>query len=204
MGLQRCKVSDRLFGTTHHRRKHRGYSRKHKKSHIPGRISIKKRPTAVLNRRQIGHWETDTISCRKSYQAVQVSVERKARYAKLAKLKAKTSPAMSLALVRRLCRYPAIMRRSITYDNGPENAEHMRTNKILGTASYFCQPFHSYERETVENAIGLVRRFLPKKTNLAQVSQHQLTKIKYWLNNRPKKCLKFKTPAEVFKAECCT
>ena len=188
----------------HHRRKHRGYSRKHKKSHIPGRISIRERPAAVLKRRQIGHWETDTISCRKSYQAVQVSVERKARYAKVAKLKAKTSRAMSVALVRRLCRYPAKMRRSITYDNGPENAEHMRTNKILGTASYFCQPYHSYERGTVENTIGLVRRFLPKKTNLAEVSQHQLTKIEYWLNNRPKKCLKFKTPAEVFKAECCT
>jgi IS30 family transposase len=188
----------------HRRRKHRGYSRKHKKSHIPERISIRERPAAVLKRRQIGHWETDTISCRKSYQAVQVSVERKARYAKLAKLKAKTSRAMSVALIRRLCRYPAKIRRSITYDNGPENAEHMRTNKILGTVSYFCEPFHSYERGTVENTIGLVRRFLPKKTNLAMVSQDHLTKIEYWLNNRPRKCLRFKTPAEVFKAECCT
>jgi len=188
----------------HRRRKHRGYSRKHKKSHIPDRISIRERPTTVLERCQIGHWETDTISCRKSYQAVQVSVERKARYAKLAKLKAKTSRAMSMALIRRLCRYPAGVRRSITYDNGPENAEHMRTNKVLGTASYFCEPFRSYERGTVENTIGLVRRFIPKKTNLAEVSQDHLTKIEYWLNNRPRKCLKFKTPAEVFKAECCT
>jgi IS30 family transposase len=193
-----------LLVRAHRRRKHRGYSRKHKKSHIPERISIRERPAAVLKRRQIGHWETDTISCRKSYQAVQVSVERKARYAKLAKLKAKTSRAMSVALIRRLCRYPAKIRRSITYDNGPENAEHMRTNKILGTLSYFCEPFHSYERGTVENTIGLVRRFLPKKTNLAMVSQDHLTKIEYWLNNRPRKCLRFKTPAEVFKAECCT
>lgn len=188
----------------HRRRKHRGYSRKHKQSHIPQRVSIQERPAGVLNRRQIGHWETDTISCRKSYQAVQVSVERKARYAKLAKLKAKTSRAMSLALTRRLSRFPAQLRRSITYDNGPENAEHMRTNHILGTASYFCEPFHSYERGTVENTIGLVRRFLPKKTNLATVSQHQLTKIESWLNTRPRKCLGFKTPAEVFNAECCT
>jgi IS30 family transposase len=188
----------------HRRRKHRGYSRKHKKPHIPERISIRERPAAVLKRRQIGHWETDTISCRKSYQAVQVSVERKARYAKLAKLKAKTSRAMSLGLIRRLCRYPANLRRSITYDNGPENAEHMHTNEILGTLSYFCEPFHSYQRGTVENTIGLVRRFVPKKTNLAEVSQDHLTKIEYWLNNRPRKCLKFKTPAEVFKAECCT
>jgi len=188
----------------HRRRKNRGYSRKHKKSHIPGRVSIRERPAAVLNRHQIGHWETDTISCRKSYQAVQVSVERKARYAKLAKLKAKTSRQMSVALVRRLSRFPAKIRRSITYDNGPENAEHLRTNKALGTASYFCDPYSSYQRGTVENTIGLVRRFVPKKTNLADVSQPQLTKIEHWLNNRPRKCLKFKTPAEVFKAECCT
>jgi len=189
---------------SHRRRKYRGYSRKHKKSHIPQRVSIQQRPAAVLNRRQIGHWETDTISCRKSYQAVQVTVERKARYAKLAKLKAKTSRAMSLALTRRLSRFPAQLRRSITYDNGPENAEHLRTNDILGTASYFCEPFHSYERGTVENTIGLVRRFLPKKTNLATVSQDHLAKIESWLNTRPRKCLGFKTPAEVFNAECCT
>jgi IS30 family transposase len=188
----------------HHRRKHRGYSRKHKKLHIHDRVSIRERPPAVLTRKQIGHWETDTISCRKSFQGVQVSVERKARYAKLAKLKAKTSRAMSVALVRRLSRYPATIRRSITYDNGPENAEHMRTNKALGTASYFCDPYSSYQKGTVENTIGLVRRFIPKKTNLAHVSQQHLTKIEDWLNNRPKKCLKFKTPAEVFKAECCT
>lgn len=188
----------------HRKRKHRGYSRKHKKSHIPGRISIKERPNAVLKRLCIGHWETDTLTCRKSYQAVQVTVERKARYSKVAKLKTKSARAMSLALTRRLSRYPPELRLSITYDNGSENAEHMRTNKILGTHSYFCEPFHSYERGTVENTIGLVRRFLPKKTNLAKISQAHLSKIEYWLNNRPRKCLGFKTPAETFNAECCT
>lgn len=188
----------------HRKRKHRGYSRKHKKSHIPERISIKKRPQTVLKRLHIGHWETDTISCRKSYQAIQVTVERKARYTKMAKLKTKSARAMSIALTRRLSRYPKELRLSITYDNGPENAEHMRTNKILGTSSYFCEPFHSYERGTVENTIGLVRRFLPKKTNLANISQDHLTKIEYWLNKRPRKCLGFKNPAEIFKAECCT
>jgi IS30 family transposase len=188
----------------HRKRKHRGYSRKHKKAHIPERISIKERPVSVLKRRHIGHWETDTISCRKSYQAVQVTVERKARYAKVAKLTTKGSRAMSLALTRRLSHYPQDLRRSITYDNGPENAEHMRTNKILGTRSYFCEPYHSYERGTVENTIGLVRRFLPKKIDLSTISQSRLTKIEYWLNRRPRKCLGFLTPAEVFKVECCT
>jgi len=80
----------------------------------------------------------------------------------------------------------------------------MRNNGILGTLSCFCEPFHNYDRGTVENKIGLVRCFLPKKTNLAEVSQDQVTKIEYWLNNRPRKCLGFKATAEVFKAERCT
>ena len=188
----------------HRKRKHRGYSRKHKKQHIPGRVSIKDRPAAVDNRHHFGHWEADTMICRKSFQAVQVSVERKARFTTLAKLKTKSSRAMSTALVRRLIRYPKKLRRSVTYDNGSENAEHLRTNKALGTRSYFCEPFHSYERGSVENTIGLVRRFIPKKTNLANVSHIHLKKIEYWLNNRPRKCLGFRTPAEVFNARCCT
>jgi IS30 family transposase len=188
----------------HRKRKHIGFLRKYKISHIPKRISIQKLPHIILKRFHFGHWETDTISCRKSYQAVQVTVERKVRYAKLARLKTKSSRAMSIALTRRLSRYPTTPRLSIPYDNGPENAEHKRTNNILGTWSYFCEPFHSYERGTVENTIGLVRRFLPKKTNLAMISQVRLSKIENWLNRRPRKCLGFKTPAKVFNAECCT
>jgi len=170
------------------KRKHRGYSRKHKKNPTP--------PNRPLGN---GHHQLS-----QKLPAVQVTVERKARYTKLAKLNTKTSRAMSVALIRRLSRYPTPLRWSITYDNGPENAEHMRTNKALGTCSYFCEPFHSYERGTVENTIGLVRRFLPKKTNLAKISQVHLSKIENWLNHRPRKCLGFKTPAEVFKAACCT
>lgn len=188
----------------HRKRKRRGYSRKHKKQHIPERVPIRDRPAAVDARRRIGHWEADTMSCRKSFQAIQVCVERKARFTKLAKLEAKTSRAMSTALIRTLIHYPQKFRLSITYDNGSENAEHLRTNETLGTRSFFCEPFHSYERGTVENTIGLIRRFIPKKTNLADVSHIHLKKIEYWLNNRPRKCLGFKTPAEIINAECCT
>ncbi len=96
------------------------------------------------------------------------------------------------------------MRKSITYDNGSENGQHQRVNEVLGTKSYFCKPFHSWERGAVENAIGLVRRYLPKKTDFSKVSKHELKKIQNRINNRPRKCLNFKTPAEVFKSKCCT
>lgn len=184
----------------HRRRKNRGYSRRHRKSHIPERVSIRKRPPHILTRRQVGHWETDTAIARASGAALQVTVERKARYTRLAKLTQKGSREMSLALTRRLRRYSRSLRRSITYDNGSENTEHLRTNRMLGTRSYFCEPYHSWERGTVENTIGLVRRFFPKKTDFAMISTNKIQAVERWLNHRPRKCLGFKTPAEVFKA----
>lgn len=137
---------------------------------------------------------------RASAPALQVAVERKTRLAKVTKLPRKESHAMSVALNRRLARYSKAVRRTITYDNGSENHEHMRTNRVLGTRSYFCEPYHSWERGTVENTIGLVRRFFPKKTNFARISKNKVHSVEHWLNNRPRKCLGFKTPAETFKA----
>jgi IS30 family transposase len=187
---------------SHRRRLPRGHSHRHKKLHVPERTSIKERPKSVLARKRLGHWEADTMTSRKSRQALQVTVERKSRYSALTKLPRKISRHMSVALNRRLSHYPQEVRLSITYDNGPENHEHMRTNRVLGTRSYFCEPFHSYEKGTVENTIGLVRRFFPKKTDFATISKNQIKKVEYWLNHRPRKCLGFKTPADVFKNHC--
>ena len=178
-------------------RKRRGYSRRHKKTHIPARVSIKERPEQVQLRQEPGHWETDTAVSRQSVAALQVSVERKTRLSKLAKLLRKGAHPMSTALTRRLRRYPKWFRASITYDNGSENTEHVRTNRILGTRSYFCEPFHSWEKGTVENTIGLVRRFFPKKTDFAKVSKNRINAVERWLNHRPRKCLGFLTPLEV-------
>lgn len=186
----------------HRRRLPRGHSHHHRKLHVPERVSIKERPKSVLLRRRMGHWEADTMTSRKSLEALQVAVERKSRYSRLAKLPRKVSRHMSAALNRRLSHYPKEFRRSITYDNGPENHEHMRTNRVLGTRSYFCEPYHSYEKGTVENTIGLVRRFFPKKTDFATISKSELKAVENWLNHRPRKCLGFKTPADVFKNHC--
>lgn len=188
----------------HKKRERRGYSRKHKKSHIPNRISISERPKRAEQRTVAGHWETDTAVSRQSKAALQVTIERKTRYTRVAKLPAKTAHAMRVALTRRLSRVPTRFCRSITYDNGTENTNHEETNRILGTKSYFCEPYHSWEKGTVENTIGLVRRFLPKKTDFAIVSSKNIRTIERWLNNRPRKCLNYLTPAEAYRAECCT
>src|SRR3989338_3681910 len=185
----------------HKKRERRGYSRKHKKSHIPNRISIMERPEDATFRTRAGHWETDTAVSRQSKAALQITVERKTRYTRVAKLPAKTAHAMLVALTRRLSRVPTSLCKTITYDNGSENTDHEKTNRILGTQSYFCEPYHSWEKGTVENTIGLVRRFLPKKTDFAIVSSKDIRRIERWLNNRPRKCLNFKTPAEAMKTE---
>jgi IS30 family transposase len=184
----------------HHRKRLSfGHSRKHAKNHIPGRVCIDKRPKIANQRKQFGHWETDTMVSRQSKVALRAVVERQSRYSKLGKLKRKTAYQMSHSLNRALCRFPQEARLSLTYDNGSENTNHLETNRVLGTKSFFCAPFHSWEKGTVENTIGLVRRHLPKKTDLAKVSLEEFKAIERWLNNRPRKCLGFKTPAEVFR-----
>ena len=110
---------------------------------------------------------------------------------------------MSVATVNALINLPKKLRRTITYDNGSENTQHAETNRQLETKSYFCEPYHSWEKGSVENAIGIVRRYFPKKTNWAKVSARQLKKVENRINNRPKKCLNYATPNEVF-SRCCT
>lgn len=188
------------------RRMPRGYVRgRHRKTHIPSRIPLAERPTVVDERRQLGHWESDTAASRRERSAaLLVAVERVSRYSRLARLSAGAAHPVRVALNRRLSQYPATRRRSITYDNGRENVEHELVNAVLGTRSYFCAPYHSWERGTNENTIGLVRRFLPKGTDFATVPPREIRRIERWLNHRPRKCLRYRTPAEVFRAKRCT
>ena len=179
-------------------RRPRGHSRKHTKSHIPRRVSIDDRPEYIDKRQQIGHWESDSMVSRASKASVVVTLERATRYVKLTKVKANQAREVSNAINRRLRRLPDSARRTITYDNGSENMEHERVNKVLGTSSYFCNPYHSWEKGSVENTVGLVRRFLPKKTDIAKITKEQIKTIENRLNHRPRKCLNFKTPYQLF------
>ena len=164
---------------------------------IPYRISIDNRPQNIQSRLHPGHWETDQI-VGKGSSVLQVLVERQTRFTRIAKVHSKTSLASRLALSGMLRPLPAAFRHSITYDNGPENTEHYLLNREFGTSSYFCQPYHSWEKGTVENTNGLIRRFFPKRTNFDSISESQIKHVEAWLNQRPRKCLKFKSPAESF------
>ena len=127
-------------------------------------------------------------------------IPRKSRLVRISKLKRKGYKDVKRSVIRTLGGLRKPCRLSITYDNGTENREHESINKVLGTESYFCRPYRSWEKGTVENTIGLIRRFIPKGTNLKMVSRPQIRDIENLLNNRPRKCLNYKTPGEVYKS----
>jgi IS30 family transposase len=190
----------RCLAWRHRKRLKRGYARKATKVHIPGRVAITSRPAAANLRQQVGHWEADTMQLRRGHETLQVVVDRKSRYSILNPLGPKTAKAMRISMIRSLCRLPPWARRTITYDNGMENAEHQRVNAVLGMRSYFCTPYTSQERGTVENTAGLVRRFFPKRHPPAIVRRESVKAVERWLNHRPRCVLNFRTPAEVFRS----
>jgi IS30 family transposase len=188
-----------LFLPRGHRiRQKRGHSRKHRTAHIPGRISIEQRPSCAKDRLRIGDWEADTIVSRKSKAALQLIVDRKTRYAILNWLPNREAATMRKTMNKSMCQLSSAYRHTITYDNGVENTDHQVVNRVLGTRSYFCTPYTSQEKGTVENRAGLVRWHFPKGMNFAKISRNDVKRVERWLNNRPMKLLGYNTPSEVF------
>ena len=152
-----------------------------------------KRPTSVEIRHQFGHWEGDSLVSRKSTVALNSLVERKSRLLMLTKPKRKPMDAMSEAVVARLQGLPDKARRTLTMDNGTENAGHEKITMEIGIKCYFAHPYASWERGTNENINGLVRWYLPKGTDFSNISCRQIAQIESLINNRSRKCLGFKT-----------
>jgi IS30 family transposase len=161
---------------------------------------IEKRPDYVNLRSEISHCKIDTAIYRKSMAAIMVLAERKIRYEIIKKLPPKTTCFMHHATVKSLKGYPVNIRQSITYDNVTENTFHELTSKVLGTESYFCNHYHSWEKGTVENIVGIIIRFYPKKTDWKHITQWDLNKDAMFINNRPMKLLGFKTTCQGFVA----
>lgn len=181
----------------HRKRKTKGIGRKERKTKIPNRIPIDQRPHTVETRHQPGHWESDTLISRKSLAALHSMVERKSRLLMLTKLNQKSASCVSETIIQRFKNLPPGSRRTLTMDNGTENANHETITATLGTQCYFTHPYASWERGTNEHTNGLVRWYLPKDTDFNKILTEHIAKIESLLNNRPRKCLGFKTPLEV-------
>ncbi len=185
---------------SHRKRMRRGFVKgKHSKAHIPLRVPISQRPQSIHSRRSYGHWEVDTAGNHKSRRVLLVIHERKTRLTLLRFLARRGASELRRGVVLALRRLPARLRRSLTYDNGSENCGHLLINKRLGTRSFFCAPFHSWEKGSIENSIGILRLQIPKSSNLDALSPSKLRSIERWINHRPKKCLRFKLPVELFR-----
>lgn len=179
-----------------HRQRKPRFPRKNKdrRGVIQGATSIDKRPSGANNRSRFGHWERDTMLGSNRSTAVLAIVDRKSRLVKLEKLKRKTAKNTEEATVRALKGQRCL---SITNDRGKEFSDHKRVSKCLGVNVYFCHPYTSSERGTCENRIGVIRQYLPKGQDLKYLKNKTLKKIEHDLNNRPMKCLDWKTPYEV-------
>lgn len=178
------------------KRRSRKRGRTSQKNLVPNRIFIDARPQEVNERSTIGHWETDSLLYGHR-KAVNTSTERMSRMTLLTKLSGRDAEATTDAITRRLATLPVA---SITGDNGPENAGHEKVSRALNAPFFFCHPYHSWEKGSVENRNGVVRRYLPRATDLDTVSQEELDDIAWEINNRPMKCLDYQTPLEVLSA----
>lgn len=185
-----------------HKKRRKKYPTRKYVTKISGKTSILERPEAINSRAIPGHWESDSMESKHHTSAFNVLVERASRLIQITRVHSKKSAATKDAIVSRLIDHPAALVQSITYDNGPENASHQGVNQSLSCQSYFCQAYHSWEKGSVEQAIGLIRRYLPKKTDLARIDNNAISDIEYRLNSRPRKCLDYKTPLEVYNAFC--
>jgi len=164
---------------------------------IEGRVSVAERPSAAAERTTAGHWEADTILFAKYGQAALAILERRTRIILLTRPRDRTAERVARHLIRLLRPMPPELRQTVTFDNGSEFAGHRRLHKLeIGT--YFCDPYSPWQKGAIENAIGRLRRFLPRKTDLATLPTRQFKELVRAHNNTPRKCLDFRTPAEAF------
>jgi IS30 family transposase len=180
-------------------RRKRYASGRDRRGQIPNRRPISERPAHIEDRKQIGHWEGDTVIGVAHKQAIVTLVERKSGYAVLARVVNKTAELVSQAIESKL--QPLALRvKTLTVDNGKEFAYHHRVDESLGIQTYFARPYCSWQRGSNENFNGLLRQYIPKKRRMDSVTEEELTMIQDRLNHRPRKRLGFKTPHEVFHA----
>ena len=166
--------------------------------HIKDRVAIGKRPKFIDARRQPGHWEDDYLLFSRYGQSVLVAQERTSRFVLLAKPPSRKAEPTATQLHTWLASLPPQLRRTLTQDNGTEFANHHKLRDALGIDTYFCNPHSPWQKGGVENANGRLRRFLPRKADLRHCSPRQIDAIARCVNNTPRKCLGFKTPAEIF------
>lgn len=164
---------------------------------IPNRRMIDTRPAEVESRATVGHWEADLISGAAKTGNLVTAVERNTRFTLLGRTDTKEADEVTSVLCAMFLQIPEVMRAGLTLDNGKEFARHEDIAGVTGLDVFFAHPYHSWERGTNENTNGLIRRLHPKGSSFADIADTELRRIDQYLNDRPRKCLGWKTPREV-------
>ena len=184
-----------------HRKRRPWYGRCLYRRGIANRTSIRLRPEEVNNRSVFGHWETDVVEGKGHTGGIQSILERKTRFYDCRLLVNIDSEYGVKAQTEMLVDLPVWARLSVTFDNGRENYNHHKLTRDYGIKTYFCDPNCAWQRGSNENHNGILRRYIPKKTDLTTITQFELSSILEEINNRPRKCLGYETPNEAFKRE---
>jgi IS30 family transposase len=179
--------------------------RRSKQSHIRGQgrgqivdaVSIRERPAEVEDRAVPGHWEGDLLAGSHNTH-IATLVERQSRFTLLVKVKGKDTETVVKALTKQIRRLPAELRKSLTWDRGLEMAAHKAFSVATDVQVYFCDPQSPWQRGTNENTNRLLRQYFPKGTDLSDFTQADLNRVALRLNQRPRKTLDFRCPADVF------
>jgi transposase, IS30 family len=166
--------------------------------HIKHRVPIALRPASVADRSTAGHWEADLMLFATYGQAILALHERSSRLIAVVRQPNKAAAPVARALQAMLEPLPSDLLRTITFDNGTEFAFHHHLHQNIGIKTYFCDAHAPWQKGGIENAIGRLRRGLPRKTDLALITPQRLCLLARLYNHTPRKCLDFQTPAEVF------
>ena len=173
------------------------YNSKDSRGILPGKRHISERPAIVETRKELGHWEGDTVIGRDRFHCILTLVERKSGFVIIKKMKARTAAITAAAAIRAIRKHQEKFQ-TVTLDNGTEFHGYKKIEERYPVKCYFATPYHSWERGTNENTNGLIRQYIPKKTTMKYIDQARCDWIAKRLNNRPRKRHGFKTPLEVF------
>jgi transposase, IS30 family len=165
--------------------------------HIEARVPIALRPEQVQDRSIAGHWEADLMMFSRYGQAILALHERSSRLLIATRLPGKAARPVASLIARMLAPLPPALRQTITFDNGTEFARHYELHP-LNIETFFCDPYSPWQKGGVENAIGRMRRQIPRKTDLATITSRHLAECVLAYNTTPRKCLDWHTPAEIF------
>lgn len=184
-----------------HRKRKARFPSHNRRGVIKDARSISKRPKAANERKRIGDWERDTMLGLDRKTGILVLTDRKSRFNKFVKLNRRYAKKVTAQTIKALKGLPVA---TITNDRGQEFSDHQNCSSKLGVKVFFCDPYTSSQRGTNENRIGVLRQYFPKRTELKDIDQKTIKKIEFEINNRPMKCLDWKTPYEVMMEKSCT